>query len=64
LPDNICIHGFNVTIKNKTLKRRSSIVKHSRFLRNMEVTPIAPKLVESIQEINEGNEEEEDEDEN
>lgn len=39
LPDN---HGFQVTIKNKTMKRATSIVKHSRFLRNMVVYPIYP----------------------
>lgn len=42
LPENVCIHGFNVTIKKRTLKRRTTIVKHSRFLRNLEVYPIVP----------------------
>ena len=35
MPENLCIHGYNVTIKDRTLKRRSTIVKHSRFLRNL-----------------------------
>ena len=42
LYENICIHGFKVCIKKRNLKRRSTIVKHSRFLRNMEVYPIFP----------------------
>lgn len=42
LPENLCIHGFNVTIKNKTLKRASTILKHSRFLRNIKVSPVFP----------------------
>ncbi len=50
MPDNLCIHGFNVTIKKKTLKRRSTIVKHSRFLRNLEVSPIFPPEPEPIVE--------------
>lgn len=32
LPPNVCIHGFKVKIKNRTLKRRSSLLKHARFL--------------------------------
>jgi hypothetical protein len=42
MPDGVCVHGFQVTIKSKTLKRRTTIVKHSRFLRNMQVFPIFP----------------------
>lgn len=48
LAENICIHGFNVTIKKRTLKRRSTIVKHSRFLRNLEVYPVFPPEPEPI----------------
>ena len=63
MPDNVCIHGFNVCVKRRTLKRRSTIVKHSRFLRNMEVLPIFPKEPEPIKEVSgeikEGEEEEE-----
>lgn len=44
LPENLCIHGFNVTIKNKTLKRATTVVKHSRFLRNMVVYPRMPAV--------------------
>jgi hypothetical protein len=38
----VCIHGFKVCIKQRTLKRKSTILKHSRFLRNLEVFPIFP----------------------
>lgn len=64
MPDNLCIHGFKVNVKGKTLKRRSSIVKHSRFLKNMEVTPILPVLAEPVIEAKEGDEEEGEEDDN
>lgn len=42
MPENLCIHGFKVSVKGHTLKRRSSVVKHSRFLRNLEVYPKYP----------------------
>jgi len=64
MPDNLCIHGFKVCVKGKTLKRRSSIVKHSRFLKNMEVTPVVPVLAEPIIEAKEGEEEENEDEEN
>ena len=32
LPANVCVHGFKVTVKRKTLKRRTTILKHARFL--------------------------------
>lgn len=48
MPENVCIHGYKVNIKGKTLKRRSTIVKHSRFLRNLEVIPIFPPEPEPI----------------
>lgn len=49
MPENVCIHGFKVTIKKKTLKRRTTIVKHSRFLRNLEVYPVFPPEPEPVQ---------------
>jgi hypothetical protein len=64
MPDNLCIHGFKVSVKSKTLKRRSSIVKHSRFLRNMEVTPVVPNEPEAVEEAKEGEEEENEDEEN
>ena len=56
LPNQLCIHGFKVTAgpknKNKedepminqkrTLKRRTTLLKHARFLQNLEVFPIYP----------------------
>ena len=63
LPDFLCIHGYKVTVKKRTLKRRSTIVKHSMLLRNMEVIPEFPPQPEPIEAINEDNgegEEEED----
>lgn len=38
----ILIHGLNVLVKKRKLKRRSSLLKHSRFLQNMSVTPNVP----------------------
>ena len=57
MPDNLCIHGFKVQVKNKTLKRRTTILKHARFLRNLEVTPVFPPEPEPVPEQEELNEE-------
>ena len=46
MPENLCIHGYEVTIKNKTLKRATTVLKHSKFLKNMIVYPVYP-----IQEV-------------
>ena len=56
LPTNIFIHGVKICIKNKTLKRRTTIVKHSRFLRNLEAVPVfpAPVIIEAIDPNGEG----------
>jgi hypothetical protein len=48
MPENLCIHGVDVTVKNKTLKRATTILKHSRFLRNMIVYPKFP-IMEIVQ---------------
>lgn len=42
LPSNLCVHGFKVKVKKRNLKRRSSLLKHARFLRNLEVLPVLP----------------------
>lgn len=42
LPSNLCLHGFKVKVKSRNLKRRSSLLKHARFLKNLEVLPILP----------------------
>jgi len=39
----ICVNNYNVLIKGRNLKRGNTILKHSRFLRNLSVTPILPK---------------------
>ena len=59
LPHNLCIHGFKVKAKKRTLKRRGTILKHGRFLKNLEVNPIFPPEPEPAAE----GEGEEDEDE-
>lgn len=39
---NLCVHGFKVQVKERTLKRSTSLLKHSRFLHNLEVVPVWP----------------------
>ena len=53
MPENLCIHGYRVQVKQRTLKRRTTIVKHSRFLRNLEVTPVFPPEPEPVYAIEE-----------
>lgn len=60
LPQNLCIHGFRVMVKRRNLKRRTTLLKHSRFLRNMEVMPNPPPVKEEAREENEGEEQEDD----
>ena len=50
LPSNLCIHGFKVKVKKRNLKRRSSLLKHARFLRNLEVLPVLPPEPEPVPE--------------
>lgn len=38
----VCVHGHKVQVKERTLKRGTSLLKHSRFLNNLEVVPIWP----------------------
>lgn len=59
MPQNVCVHGFRVKIKQRNLKRRTSLLKHSRFLRNLEVTANPPPIKEVVQE---NDEEDEDDD--
>lgn len=60
LPPSLCIHGFKVTAKLRNLKRKSTLLKHARFLRNMEVYPIPPPEPQAVEE---NEEEDEDNDE-
>lgn len=46
----ILIHGVNVLVKKRKLKRRSSLLKHSRFLQNMTVTPNVPAPLAVVDE--------------
>jgi len=46
------VHGFKVKVKRRNLKRRSSLLKHARFLRNLEVLPVLPEKPESVAEDN------------
>ena len=49
-------------VKGRTLKRATSLLKHARFLQNLEVTPVWPPEPEPVQEVNSGDEQNEDED--
>ena len=46
--DNPLIHGLSILAKGHTLKRPSTILHHSRFLRNLEVVPHPPLISEPI----------------
>ena len=48
--EELCIHGLQVTVKGKTLKRATTIVKHSRFMRNMRVAPNQPPVLVAVQQ--------------
>ena len=56
MPRDVCIHGFRVKIKQRNLKRKTSLLKHARFLRNLEVSPNHPEA--KIPEAEEGEPEE------
>jgi hypothetical protein len=56
LPSNLCVHGFKVKVKKRNLKRRSTLLKHARFLQNLEVLPVVPPEPEPVAE---GDEEQE-----
>jgi len=51
------VHGHKVQVKERTLKRGTTLLKHSRFLPNLEVRPIWP--VEPVAEVNDQAAEEE-----
>jgi hypothetical protein len=42
-----------VSVKDRTLKRGTSLLKHARFLSNLEVIPIWPSEPEPEQDENE-----------
>ena len=47
----ICIRGYEVLIKGKTLKRRTTILKHGRFLQNLTVIPNFPAELAPVEEV-------------
>ena len=53
-----CIRGHTVTIKGRNLKRRSTMLKHGRFMKNLEVCPVLPKVKEVVDDDEEGEGEE------
>ena len=59
--NQICVHGFKVSVKDRTLKRSSSLLKHSRFLNNLVVTPVYPQPIVE-EDANEGQEGEDQDD--
>jgi hypothetical protein len=48
--ENIFVHGYKTEIKQRTLKRRTTVLKHSRFLANLVVSPNGPKIFEKKEE--------------
>ena len=59
----LCMHGYSVQIKDRTLKRRTTILKHARFLRNLKVSPNYPPEPEpEVVEGEEGEKGDEDDD--
>jgi hypothetical protein len=58
------VHGYRVCVKGRTLKRGGSLLKHARFLNNLEVTPVHPQPVDKIEDhLHEGSEMQENDDE-
>ena len=47
---DVCVHGHKVQVKERTLRRGTSLLKHSRFLNNLEVVPIWPPEPEPVQQ--------------
>ena len=53
-----CIRGFNIKIKGRNFKRRSTMLKHGRWMQNLEVSPVYPKIIEEDEDnIDRGDEE-------
>ena len=59
--NQIFVHGYRIMVKGRTMKRRTSVLKHSRYLKNLVVSPVYPEPVveEEGEGEGEGNEEEE-----
>lgn len=41
--NRICVLGYKVRVKARNLKRRTCLLKHARFLKNLDVVPIVPE---------------------
>jgi len=41
-----CIRGHRVLIKGRNFKRPTTMLKHGRFMQNLQVCPVYPKIVE------------------
>jgi hypothetical protein len=48
---NICVHGYRVLVKDRTLKRPTTLLKHARFLQNLEVVPVWPVEPEPVAQV-------------
>jgi hypothetical protein len=44
------VHGYRIEVKERTLKRRTSLLKHARFISNLEVKPVFPAEQEIVPE--------------
>lgn len=42
---HICIHGYLIEIRGRRFKRRTTMLKHGRFLQNLLVSPVYPKPI-------------------
>ena len=47
----LCIFGYTVQVRQRNFKRRSTMLKHGRFMANLQVCPIYPKPIEPVEEI-------------
>ena len=44
------MHGYQVQVKERTLKRSTSLLKHARFIHNLEVKPVFPAEADVVLE--------------
>merc|ERR1719469_62156 len=45
-----CIRGHRIQVRNRSFKRRSTMLKHGRFMQNLQVTPVFPQIVDAAPE--------------
>ena len=58
-----CIRGHTVQVRGRNFKRRSTMLKHGRFMQNLKVSPVFPTIVQAAPEEEEDNIDGEGEDE-